>query len=148
MSMTLPGRPASELSLPMTNRPTRSAITGTAGPRDLAFNFPEISRIQSRTISASRRRNLPEPNKVLSGSTRFLSAWLVTACRQARDCRISRCRCFKLQPLSMNSTASQSNSSGCEGAIPWTPKSPGVSTSPRPKCCRQTRLTMTREVSG
>ena len=33
-------------------------------------------------------------------------------------------------------------------ASPITPKSPGVRTSPSPKCCCQTRLTMTRAVSG
>ena len=31
---------------------------------------------------------------------------------------ISRCSAFRLQPLSMNSTASQSSSSGCDGASP------------------------------
>ncbi len=34
--------------------------------------------------------------------------------------------CFVLQPCSMNSTASQSRSSGCVGGSPFTPKSAGA----------------------
>ena len=61
---------------------------------------------------------------------------------------ISRCSRLSLQPPRMNSSASQSSSSGCVGRSPSTPKSPGVSTSPRPKWCIQTRLTSTRATSG
>ena len=45
-------------------------------------------------------------------------------------------------------SASQSSSSGCVGGVPWVPKSFSVSTSPRPKYACQSRLTVTRAVSG
>src|SRR5438045_479791 len=48
----------------------------------------------------------------------------------------------------MNSAASQSNNSGCEGIAPWVPKSFSVSTRPTPKYCCQTRFIVTRAVSG
>ena len=53
-----------------------------------------------------------------------------------------------LQPRFMNSTASQSSSSGCVGGSPILPKFSSVATMPRPKCFCQRRLTMTRAVSG
>ena len=53
-----------------------------------------------------------------------------------------------LQPLSMNSTASQSSSAGCVGALPLRPKSKTVATSGAPKCRSQMWLTATRAVSG
>ena len=59
-----------------------------------------------------------------------------------------RCRCFKLQPWSMKSLASQSSSSGWDGGSPCRPKSLGVRTSASPKCQPQTRLTRTRAVRG
>ena len=61
---------------------------------------------------------------------------------------ISRTRCFTSQPLSMNSTASQSSSSGWLGHSPCAPKSAGVATSPVPKNIFQNRFTATRAVSG
>ena len=48
----------------------------------------------------------------------------------------------------MNSVASQSSSSGCDGGAPCVPKSSLVSTMPRPKNCSHARLTATRAVSG
>ena len=48
----------------------------------------------------------------------------------------------------MKRDASQSSSSGCVGGSPCRPKSPGVRTRPWPKWCIQTRLTITRAVSG
>src|SRR5436190_21460759 len=51
---------------------------------------------------------------------------------------------FNLQPLRINSVASQSSSSGCVGGSPRLPKSLGVATMPRPRWCCQSRLTMTR----
>ena len=48
----------------------------------------------------------------------------------------------------MNSTARVSSSSGWLGGWPAAPKLSGVGTSPRPKRCSQTRLTITRAVSG
>ncbi len=61
---------------------------------------------------------------------------------------ISRCIDFRLQPRATNSVASQSSSSGCVGSSPIVPKSLGVATRPRPKWCCQSRLTITRAVSG
>ena len=48
----------------------------------------------------------------------------------------------------MNSTASQSSSSGCVGQAPCAPKSSGVATIPWPNAEPQSRLTNTRAVSG
>ena len=48
----------------------------------------------------------------------------------------------------MKSTASQSSSSGCDGADARVPKSSAVSTRPTPKIACQTRFTATRAVSG
>ena len=50
--------------------------------------------------------------------------------------------------MSINSTASQSSSSGCVGSIPCEPKSSLVSTMPVPNSCSQCRLATTRAVSG
>ena len=61
---------------------------------------------------------------------------------------MSRCRRLSRQPFFMKSLASQSSSSGWLGFSPSLPKSPGVSTRPRPKWCSQKRLTSTRPVSG
>src|SRR5262249_48796561 len=47
-----------------------------------------------------------------------------------------------------NSLASQSSSSGCVGGVPRLPKLLVERTMPRPKWCCQTRLTITRAVSG
>ena len=62
---------------------------------------------------------------------------------------MSLCSCFTL-PSTVRRTrvASQSSNSGCVGASPRRPKSPGVATSALPKWCIQTRLTNTRAVSG
>src|SRR2546425_855341 len=48
----------------------------------------------------------------------------------------------------INSQASQSSSSGCEGGSPCLPNSSTVSTMPRPKYCSQRRFTITLAVSG
>ena len=48
----------------------------------------------------------------------------------------------------MNATARWSSSSGWLGGWPAAPKLSGVGTSPRPNRCSQTRLTITRAVSG
>ena len=70
-------------------------------------------------------------------------------CRYVSLVRISRCSFFSDQSAScMNQSASQSSSSGCVGRAPIWPKSLGVATSPSPKWCCQTRLTITRAVSG
>src|SRR5262249_5516998 len=69
-------------------------------------------------------------------------------CRYVADVTISRCNCFMLQPRSMNSTASQSSSSGCEGGSLCVPRSSLVTTSPVPKYACQARLTSARAVVG
>ena len=61
---------------------------------------------------------------------------------------ISRWIGLSRQPWATSSVASQSSSSGCDGGSPRTPKSLGVATIPRPKWCCQSRLTITRAVSG
>src|SRR5262245_14874078 len=48
----------------------------------------------------------------------------------------------------INSTASQSSNSGCEGRSPRKPKSSVVLTNPTPNNICQKRLTVTRLVSG
>ena len=55
---------------------------------------------------------------------------------------------LRLQPLRMNSVASQSSSAGCEGDSPLVPKSSGVRTRPVPKSLLQIWFTATRLVSG
>ena len=55
---------------------------------------------------------------------------------------------FTSQPLSTNSQASQSSSSGWVGQAPCEPKSSSVVTSPWPKTSFQSRLTITRATSG
>ena len=59
-----------------------------------------------------------------------------------------RIKALRLQPDDENSVASQSSSSGCDGASPWRPKFSGVATNPRPKSCCQIALAATRAVSG
>ena len=61
---------------------------------------------------------------------------------------ISRSSCLSEPPDCWNSVARQSSSSGCEGRAPIRPKSFGVETRPRPKCCCHARLTIDRQVSG
>ena len=53
-----------------------------------------------------------------------------------------------LQPLSMNSTASQSSNSGWLGASACVPRSSEVATRPVPKYACQARLTNARAVVG
>ena len=57
-------------------------------------------------------------------------------------------RCFTFQPLSRNSTASQSSSSWFAGASPMMPKSSEVFTRPVPNSSCQNRFTVTRARSG
>ena len=57
-------------------------------------------------------------------------------------------RRLRVQLCSTNSIASQSSNSGCVGRSPRKPKSLAVATMPLPKWCCQSRLTITRAVSG
>ena len=61
---------------------------------------------------------------------------------------IVRTMCFTSQPESMNSHASQSSSSGCDGGSPCEPRSSSVFDRPMPKNCFQSRFIVTRAVSG
>src|SRR3978361_866898 len=61
---------------------------------------------------------------------------------------ISRWSVFKDHPDATNRRARWSRSAGWLGRSPILPKLLGVATSPRPKWCSQTRLTITRAVSG
>ena len=61
---------------------------------------------------------------------------------------ISFITCLTFQPLSINSTASQSSNSGCDGKAPCVPKSSQVRTRPWPKSSFHSRLTSTRATSG
>jgi hypothetical protein len=56
--------------------------------------------------------------------------------------------CFTFQPLSINSTASQSSNSWFAGGSLVVPKSSVDFTEPTPKISCQNRLTVTRAVSG
>ena len=57
-------------------------------------------------------------------------------------------RCLTSQPLSTNSTASQSSTSWCSGVSPCEPRSLSDFDRPVPKSIFQSRLTNTRAVSG
>ena len=61
---------------------------------------------------------------------------------------MSRCSAFRLQPRSMNSTASQSSSSGCDGGSLCLPKFSVVLTRPVPKYPCHIRFTIARAVVG
>ena len=61
---------------------------------------------------------------------------------------ISFIMCLTFQPLSINSTASQSSNSGCDGKAPCVPRSSQVRTRPWPKRSFHSRLTSTRATSG
>ena len=74
-------------------------------------------------ISASTRNRGPRASKRLYGSRASSSGVGRDDCRYMAESTISRCRCLRLQPFSMNSTASQSSSSGCEGGSHCRPRS-------------------------
>ena len=65
-----------------------------------------------------------------------------------RRVTISRCSCLRLQPRSMNSTASQSSSSGCDGGSLCMPEVFARRDQAVPKYACQTRLTSDRAVVG
>ncbi len=94
-----------------------------------------------------RNRGPRERNR-LSGSFASFSGVTAADCRYAADVTMSLKNFLMSQPLSRNSTASQSSSSGWLGGSPVTPKSPVVRTIPVPNTCCQNRLTVTRAVSG
>ena len=103
----------------------------------------------SRTTSASSRsRDLPGEQPVAGVDRRQLRPGLrrLPVGRRRDDQPVHRLQAAS--PRATNSLASQSSSSGCDGGVPWVPKSFSVSTRPRPKNCLPERLTVTRAVSG
>jgi hypothetical protein len=120
-----------------------------AGPNIFGFSLPLTVSIESRMASASRRRNGIRQSSRFSGSLAAYSGFDCLLMRHVLLVRIRRCSFFSDHPAScVNQCASQSSSSGCVGGSPIRPKSLGVRTRPWPKCCCQTRLTITRAVSG
>ena len=94
------------------------------------------------------RNRGPRESSRFSGSFSIFNGVATPACRYAAEVTISLYRCFTSHPLSRNSTASQSSSSGCEGGSPCDPKSSEVLTSPVPNSSCHIRFTATRAVSG
>ena len=72
----------------------------------------------SRISSAGRRNRGPRASRRLAGSRSSSSRLAAELCRYVALVTISRMRCFTSQPLSTNSTASQSSSSGWLGYSP------------------------------
>src|SRR3989442_6586234 len=75
-------------------------------------------------------------------SQRNFGLWILDFGLEESTVRVSR------SASPMNSAASQSSNSGCDGNSPCEPKSSDVRTNPVPKYICQYRLTMTRDVSG
>jgi len=67
-----------------------------------------------------------------------------TLSEEVPEVTIRRTSAFISQPLAMNSTASQSSSSGWEGYSPCMPRSSTAADNPVPKNCFQSRLTNVR----
>ncbi len=81
-----------------------------------------------------------------SRAVRARSCALLPIGRATSQCSLTMC--FTSQPLSRNSTASQSSNSGCVGHSPCAPRSSTVALSPVPKHCFHRRFMKTRAVSG
>ena len=94
------------------------------------------------------RNRGPRERSVLSGSRSSFSGPASADCLYVDDERIVLSSPLTSHPLSRNSTASQSMSSGFDGGSPCAPKSSLVRTMPVPNSCCQNRLTATRAVSG
>ncbi len=114
-----------------------------SGPRS-----PPTARPRSRTTSASTRNRFWRPSRTLPGSRPASSARGRDDCRYVAEVTIVRIKTLRLQPEAMNSVASQSSNSGCDGGSPWSPKFSVVATSPRPKRDCHSALTATLAVSG
>ena len=117
-------------------------------PPMVRSNSPVTASRLSRQFSTSSLRGFMRHSRRLSPSF----ANLVTSCEllicQVAESIISRWSHLSDHPFAMNRAASQSRSSGCVGFSPKVPKFPGVRTRASPKCHSQTRLTITRAVSG
>ena len=61
---------------------------------------------------------------------------------------MSLCKDLNRPPCSIICWARKSSNSGWVGGSPKRPKSLALATSPRPKWCCQSRLTITRQASG
>ena len=94
------------------------AGTGTrSGRRPSGFSSPLTASALSRTISAGRRKRGPRASRRFSGSFSSSSGVTREDCRYVADVTISRCIALTSQPVRMNSVASQSSSSGCDGRL-------------------------------
>ena len=100
----------------------------------------------SRMDSAGNLRGVDRQYNLFSGSFAWAADWWSFDNPQVRDNTISRIRASVFQSNSTSLVANLSNSSGCEGDCPETPKLSGVSTSGRPIRCSQMRLAQTRAV--
>ena len=114
------------------------------GPNGVASSAPVIQSRVSRMDSASSRCGTCRDSRVLFGSRCLWASERADDWRYVWLVIINRWRGLRRQPPRMSSPASQSSSSGCEGGVPWAPKSLGVATSPWPKWCCHRRLTITR----
>ena len=99
--------------------------------RRAAFNNPLTPRARCRAPSRPRR-GIAARERAGDCTDRGPAAPAMRRddCRYVALVTISRCSCFRLQPLSMNSTASQSSNSGCDGGSLCVPRSSGVLTKP------------------
>src|SRR6187200_605283 len=102
-------------------------------PPTFGFNNPLECNAMSRTISPSTRKRDARANKRLYGSFVSNSGVTFDDWRYVAEVTIRRCSSLMLQPRSMNSTESQSRSSGCDGFSLCVPKSSLVETIPVPK---------------
>ena len=95
-----------------------------ARPADRADQQAACNRAVSRMNSASSRQRDCRASSRFCGSRCGELGGRGPKTAGRRGCVvISRTMCFTSQPLSMNSTASQSSSSGCVGGSPCAPKS-------------------------
>ncbi len=123
-------------------------MPSAAGPPAVRSSCPLALSIASRISSASSRRAEKRPSQRLSGSRETSSSSATLARRYAADSMMRLWSVFKDQPSATKRAASRSRSFGCVGDSESMPKLFGVRTRPSPKCHCQTRLTMTRAVSG
>ena len=118
--------------------PTRSQQCRAAA----AYARQELLKMASARLGVAVAALSVADGVVTFAAMSWLAIWY------ASEFSINRCMCFMLQLCSVNSTASQSSSSGWVGASPVLPKLLGVRTIPSPKWSCQSRFTITRAVSG
>ena len=117
-------------------------------PGAFLSSVPVTARIESRISSAERRRGLCRQIRRFAGSTATAAGEALAARAYDRLRTIDRTRRLIDQPSCTNWLARWSSNSGCDGVSPVVPKLSTDRTSPSSKRCCQTRLTITRDVSG